>query len=108
MDPYLDTIPDDRGEEIRKRVRERDGSDSEGRPAKRPRADTSALYPPGGDEQEVDEPLKPEDDLDKYDRERLQKGLRYINGAAKRKITPRTQEFLKLHVVRNGCVSVAL
>jgi hypothetical protein len=97
MDPYLDTIPDDRGEEIRKRVRERDGSDSEGRPAKRARADTSSLLPPGGDEQEVEEPPKPEDDLDKYDRERLQKGLRYINRAAKRKITPRTQEFLKLH-----------
>lgn len=97
MDPYLDTIPDDRGEEIRKRVRERDGSDSEERPTKRARADTSSLLPPGGNEQEVEEPLKPEDDLDKYDRERLQKGLRYINEAAKRKITPRTQEFLKLH-----------
>ena len=97
MDPYLDTIPDDRGEEIRKRMRERDGSDSEGRPTKRARADTSALLPPGGDGQEAEETPKPEDDLDKYDRERLQKGLKYINGAAKRKITPRTQEFLKLH-----------
>lgn len=97
MDPYLDTIPDDRGEEIRKRVRERDGSDSEERSTKRARADTSSLLPPGGDGQEVEEPPKPEDDLDKYDRERLQKGLRYINGAAKRKITPRTKEFLKLH-----------
>jgi hypothetical protein len=97
MDLYLDTIPDDRGEEIRKRVRERDGSDSEGRPTKRARADTSALLPPGGDGQEVEGPPQPEDDLDKYDRERLQKGLRYIDGAARRKITPRTQEFLKLH-----------
>ena len=97
MDPYLDTIPDDRGEEIRKRVRERDGPDSEGRPRKRGRADTNALLPPEDDGQEIEEPPKPEDDLDKYDRERLQKGLRYINGAAKRKITPRTQEFLKLH-----------
>ena len=97
MDPYFDIIPDDRGEEIRKRVRERDGSDSVGRPTKRARAKTSALLPPGGDGQEVDEPPKPEDDLDKYDRERLQKGLRYINGAAKRKITPRTYEFLKLY-----------
>ncbi|KAI9772749.1 MAG: hypothetical protein M1840_000344 [Geoglossum simile] len=97
MDPYLDTIPDDHGEEIKTRVRERDGSDGEERPTKRARADTSALLPPGGDEQEVETPPKPEDDLDKYDRERLQKGLRYINGAAKRKITPRTQEFLKLH-----------
>ena len=97
MDPYLDTIPDGCGEEIKKRVRERDGSDSEGRPTQRARADTNALLPPGGDEKEIEEPPKPEDDLDKYDRERLQKGLRYINGAAKRKITPRTQEFLRLH-----------
>ncbi|MCJ1306219.1 hypothetical protein MMC08_009037 [Hypocenomyce scalaris] len=97
MDPYFDIIPDDRGEEIRKRVRERDGSDSEERPTKRARADTSTHLPPEGDGQEVEEPPMPEDDLDKYDRERLQKGLRYINEAAKRKITPRTQEFLKLH-----------
>ena len=97
MDPYLDTIPDDCGEEIKKCVRERDGSDSEGRPTNRARADTSALLPPVGDGKEIEEPPKPEDDLDKYDRERLQKGLRYINGAAKRDITPRTQEFLRLH-----------
>ncbi|KAL2048000.1 hypothetical protein ABVK25_011096 [Lepraria finkii] len=97
MDPYIDPIPDDHGEEIRELIRKRDGSDSEGRPAKRARADTSALLLPGGNGQEVEESPKPEDDLDKYDRERLQKGLRYINGAAKRKITPRTQEFLKLH-----------
>jgi hypothetical protein len=98
MDLYRDTIPDDRGEEIRARVRERDGSDSEGRPAKRARANTSALLPSEGDRQEeVEEPPKPEDDLAKYNRERLQKGLRYINQAAKRKITPRTQEFLELH-----------
>ena len=97
MDPYLSIIPDDHGEEIRKRVRERDGFDSEGRPTKRARADTRTLLSSGDDEQEVEEPPKPEDDLDKYDRERLQKGLKYINGAAKRKITPRTHEFLKLH-----------
>jgi hypothetical protein len=99
MDPYLDTIPYDQGEEIRKRVTERDGFDNEGRPTERARADTSTFLPPGGDGQEVEEPEppKPEDDLDKYDRERLQNGLRYIHGAAKRKITPRTQEFLKLH-----------
>lgn len=94
---FYDPIPNDHGEEIRKRIRERDGSDSEERPTKRARANTSALLPPGGNGQDVEEPPKPEDDLDKYDRERLQKGLRYIIGAAKRKITPRTQEFLKLH-----------
>ena len=97
MDPYLNLIPNERGEEIRKRMRERDGSDSEGRPTKRARAKSSALLPPGGDGLEVEEHPKPEDDLDKYDRERLQKGLRSINGAAKQKITPRTREFLKLH-----------
>ena len=86
MDPYRDIIPDNDGEDIRKRVRERDGSDDEGLPTKRPRANTSALLPP-----------KPEDDLERYDCARLQQGLRYIDGAAKRKITPRTQEFLRLH-----------
>ena len=90
MDPYLDTIPDDRGEEIKNRVMERDGSDSERRPTKRARADTSAILPPGND------PPKPEIDLNNYDRDRLQKGLIYITEAAKKKITPRTQEFLKL------------
>jgi len=97
MDPYLDIIPDEHGPEVKKRVRERDGSEGERRPAKRARADTNALLPPGGFEENVDEPPIPEDDLDMYDVERLQKGLSYINGAAKRKITPRTQEFLKLH-----------
>ena len=93
MDPFLDTIPKGRGEEVRKRVRERDASDSAERPTKRSRADTSTLLPPG-DEESV---LMPEDDTDKYDRKRLQKGLRYVSAAAKRKITLRTQEFLKLH-----------
>ncbi|KAI9773114.1 MAG: hypothetical protein M1840_008235 [Geoglossum simile] len=97
MDPYLDTIPDDRGEEIRMHVRERDGSNGEGHPTKHARVDICALLPLGGDGQEVEGPLKPEDDLDKYDHGRLQKGLRYINMAAKQTITPRTQEFLKLH-----------
>ena len=97
MDPYLDTIPDDRGEEMKDLVRERDGSESEERPTKRARADTSALLPPGNDEQTIEDPPKPESDLNNYDRERLQKGLGYINEAAKQKITPRTQEFLKLH-----------
>ena len=97
MDSYLNIIPHDRGEEIKTRVRERDGSDSEERPRKRGRADTGALLAPEDDGQEVEESLKPEEDLDKYDRVRLQKGLRYVNGAAKRKFTPRTQEFLRLH-----------
>ena len=82
MDPYLDTVPDDRGEEIKKHVRERDGSDGEGRL---------------NDEQNIEDPPRPERKLNNYDRERLHKGLRYIDEAAKRKITPRTQVFLKLH-----------
>ena len=81
MDPYLDTVPDDRGEEIKKHVRERD-SDEEGRP---------------DDEQNIEDTPRPESELNNYNRERLQKGLRYIDEAAKRKITPRTQVFLTLH-----------
>ncbi|KAK0510959.1 hypothetical protein JMJ35_006511 [Cladonia borealis] len=97
MDPYINSIPDERGEEIKKRVRARDGSDTEEQPTKRARADTSALLPPGNDEQNLEDPPKPETDLNNYNHERLQKGLRYVNEAAKKKVTPRTQEFLKLH-----------
>ena len=82
MDPYVDTVPYDRGEEIKKHVRERDGADREGRP---------------NDEQNIEDPPRPESELNNYNRERLQKGLRYIDEAAKRKITPRTQVFLTLH-----------
>jgi len=35
--------------------------------------------------------------LNQYHRERLETGLRYINGAVKRRTTPRTQAFLKIH-----------
>ena len=49
MDAFIDTIPDDLGEEIKKRVRDRDGPDNEGRPTKRLRADASALLPPESD-----------------------------------------------------------
>ena len=97
MDPYLDTVPYDRGEEVTKRVRERDTSDNEGPPRKRARADTNALLPPEIHGYEVEGPLKPEEDLDKYDQERLQKGLKGVNEAAKRKITPRTRAFLSIH-----------
>lgn len=96
MDPYIDIISDDHGEKIRKRVRERDDPDSEGRAPKRARANTSTLLSAENNRRDI-EPSKPEDDLNKYDRDRLQQGLRYIEKAAKRKITPRTQEFLKLH-----------
>lgn len=96
MDPYIDCIPDDKGEEIKKRVRERDGSETEGYPTKRARANTTTLLGPG-EINTSDQPPTPEDELRKYDRERLQRGLQYINAAAQRNITPRTQEFLKMH-----------
>ncbi|KAM0795317.1 hypothetical protein BDR22DRAFT_871703 [Usnea florida] len=102
MDDYYDHVmpATDEGEEfknLKKRVREGDGSEDEGRPTKRPRANTSALLPPEpeGHHQEINEPPKPEDSLDKYDRARLKLGLRYIDGAAKRKVTPRAEEFLR-------------
>ena len=97
MDPYLDVIPNEQGEQIKKRIRDRDGPEDEERPIKRARSDTNALLLPDGDRKQMDEPPKPEDDLNKYDRERLQQGLGYINRAGKRIITPRTQEFLKMH-----------
>lgn len=97
MDPFTDTIPDEHGEEIRKRIRERDGPELEGPPKKRARADTLALLESEGEIAELNEPPKPEDDLKKYDRERLQQGLRYVDEATKRKITPRTNEFLQIH-----------
>ncbi|KAI4127372.1 MAG: hypothetical protein LQ338_003248, partial [Usnochroma carphineum] len=95
MDPYIDAIPDDRGEEIKNRVRDRDSSESP--PSKRPRADTGALLAPEGDGDDAEGPLKPQANLYEYDRERLQKGLVYVTGAAKRNVTPRTHTFLKLH-----------
>lgn len=96
MDLYRDVIPDDHGEEIRKLVRERDGSNSEGPHKKRPRADTNALLPQM-EGQGIEEHQKPEDDINKYDRERLQNGSQYINGALKQNITPRTRVFLHFY-----------
>ena len=91
-------IPDDHGEDIRKRVRERDGSDDETPSKKRPRASTTALLQPlSNHEAEILEPPPPEDDLSMYDQERLKKGLQYVTSAAKRNITPRTEAFLALH-----------
>ena len=59
MDPYIDVIPDGRGEDIKKYVRERDDPDNEGRPTKRARANTYALLPPEGDRQDIEEPHNP-------------------------------------------------
>lgn len=94
MDPYINIDPDDHGEMIRKRVLERDGSDNLGRPAQRPRADTRDLLTTD-DSEEVEESLMPEIYLTKDDHKRLQVGLKYVNGAAKRNITPCMQDFFK-------------
>ena len=74
MDPDRDIILDNHGRNTRKRVRGRDGSDDEGLPTKRPRANMSALLlpKPEGGQQDIGVPPKPEDDLDKYDRACLQ------------------------------------
>ena len=102
MDHYHDYVipPVEHSEELKelkKRVREEDSTEDES-PTKRRRANTSTLLPPEpeGYRLDISEPPKPEDSLDKYDQARLQQGLRYIDGAAKRKITPRTEEFLRL------------
>ncbi|KAL8823161.1 MAG: hypothetical protein Q9191_006118 [Dirinaria sp. TL-2023a] len=87
MDPYLDTIPNDRGIEIKKRVAERDGEDHNGRPVKRARAETLSLLPEYS-ENVVEEPPRPEEDLSKYNEERLKHGLAYITHISKRNITP--------------------
>ena len=58
------------------RVREGEDSEDEGLHINRPRANTSALLQPKpeGDQQDIGVPPKPEDDLNKYDRTRLQSG----------------------------------
>ena len=61
-------------------------SDREKRPTKRAKADTNTFLPPGKDRQKIEEPPEPENDLDKDDCKRLQKGLRYINGVSMNKM----------------------
>ncbi|KAL9609238.1 MAG: hypothetical protein Q9167_005973 [Letrouitia subvulpina] len=48
-------------------------------------------------EEDVETPPKPEEDLEKYTKERLQAGLKFIKGAEKRNITPRTQQYLRFY-----------
>ena len=96
MDPYRDVIPGEDVEEVRKKVRERDCSNSEEPIPKRARANTNAYLPQDG-EDEMEKPPEPEETLELYDHDRLQRGLNHICQAARRKITPRTEEFLKLH-----------
>jgi hypothetical protein len=78
-------------------VRERDGYQSEGRPTKNPRLNSKDHLSPENYVEQVEEPPKSEDDLDDYNRDRLTQGLKYIHEMSKRKITQRTQEFLKMH-----------
>ena len=95
MDVFRDVIPDEQGEHIRKRILERDGPDEKPQ-AKRARASTATLLPPDLETRDT-EPPQPGSDLSQYSRKGLQEGLSYINAAAKRNITPRTEVFLKLH-----------
>ena len=95
MDVFRDVIPDEQGEHIRKRILERDGPDEKPR-AKSTRASTAALLPPDLETRDT-EPPQPESDLSQYSLKRLQEGLSYIDAAAKRNITPRTEVFLKMH-----------
>ncbi|KAI9723304.1 MAG: hypothetical protein M1812_001187 [Candelaria pacifica] len=95
MDHYADIIPDDFSGEIRKRLRERDGDEPDPRHLKRQRADTNTLIPEHI-EGDLTTPPLPEADLERYDRERLNRGLNYIKQAANRRITPRTEVFLEL------------
>ena len=101
MDPIESTVPEEGALEIKKRIRERDGSDEEGRPFKRARSDTTTLLPLESDDNspmQNDAPPKPEDNLEDYGNVRLSSGLQYVDKASKkRNITPRTKEFLRLH-----------
>lgn len=96
MDPYRDIVTDEDGEIVRTLLRKREDNDNELRVAKRPRTNTSDLLlleKPG--ELPV-EPLKREDSLQDYTRDRLQRGLQYICQTLKRDLTPRTISFLSL------------
>ncbi|KAI4209036.1 MAG: hypothetical protein LQ351_007984 [Letrouitia transgressa] len=99
-DPLLAVVPDDFGKDIKKRMIDGDGSDSEEPAKKRARANTDSLLPPEDPSEpdgDVLDPPEPEDDLEKYTTERLQKGLKYIKKAEKRDITPRTRVYLEFY-----------
>ena len=98
MDPYIDTLPHDRGEEIKDLVAERDRSDDEPPLPESAGMDTDELFPPETDRHGPEDSLEPEDDLNNYTWERLQSGLLKINQAAEEmQITPRTRTFLSLY-----------
>ncbi|MDI1493136.1 MAG: hypothetical protein OHK93_004923 [Ramalina farinacea] len=96
MDPYRDIVTDEDGEIVRKLVRKRDEIDNELQIAKRPRTNTDDLLRPEKPGEPPAEPLKREDSLQDYTRERLQRGLQYICQTPKKYLTPRTISFLSL------------
>lgn len=97
MNSLNNIVPYDKGPEIQQKIRERDESDGEERPKKRPRSDTPSLIEDDGEGSNVQTPPKPEAELISYNRERLQNGLRFLYNESKRNITPRTVEFLNMH-----------
>lgn len=97
MNSLNNIIPYDQGPEIQQKIRERDESDGEERPKKRPRLETTSLIEDDGKGSIVQNPLKPETELISYNRERLQNGLRFLHNESKRNVTPRTIEFLNIH-----------
>lgn len=100
MDPYR-SIPEEKGEIIRELVRKRKEMDSEVEsPSKRLRTQADDIERTEADDPYIsdEDPIKPEDDLKKYDYQRLNNGLKKMTKLAVRKVTPRTNEFLKIHI----------
>lgn len=93
MDPCA-AIPEDLGEEVRKRHRDRDEEERKA-PNKRRRIPSTSIS--NAEIPASLQPPKPEENLDAYDPQRLEQGLEYITSAFKRDITPRTRTFLELH-----------
>lgn len=101
MDLYRNIIPNKKGETIQQLVRKRNEiGNGERSQSKRPKVRAGHLKPAEGGEQEFEdeEVIKPEDDLGKYDHKCLQEGLGKMKGVAKRKILPRTKEFVNMHI----------
>ena len=96
MDPYRDIVTDKDGEIVRTLVRKRDEIDEELQVAKRPRSNTNDLLPPTIPGEPPFGPLRREDILQDYTRERLERGLQQICQTLKRDLIPRTISFLGL------------
>ena len=98
LDLFKWTIPDGFDERIKFLIRKRDGLAANEQPREqRSRQDTSTIlvsHSPSNDLKE----LKPEKDLQNYTRLRLLAGLHYCHEATQKQITPRTANFLWLHM----------